>query len=316
VTVTSDDVPSQERFAWYTELTTKAVMPFTMTSDHASDFQARASVVSLPDSHIAAFASSPLRALRAHRHVRRHDPETYQLALVHGTPVRFVQGRNETIGNAGDFVLFSTSSPMELAVPDQGRLTRGTLLSLPRSALPLSPARADRLLAQPLPDTAGARTLLADCLNDLRAHACAYSPAELRARGSLATHLAAVYLAGALDSREPLPVETRRQVLLARIGAFIDHNLADPDLNPAHIAAHHHISVRTLHQLFRDQPHTVGAEIRRRRLERCRTDLADARLRGLAVSVIGARWGLPQPAAFSRAFRAAYGMTPTEVRSD
>lgn len=59
----------------------------------------------------------------------------------------------------------------------------------------------------------------------------------------------------------------------------------------------------------------MSAWIRLRRLERCRRDLRDPRAVDRPVSAIAATWGLPDPAHFSRTFRAAYGITPTEYRS-
>jgi AraC-like DNA-binding protein len=56
----------------------------------------------------------------------------------------------------------------------------------------------------------------------------------------------------------------------------------------------------------------VSAWIRRRRLEACRHDLVQT---SRAVSAIGARWGLPDAAHFSRLFRAAYGSSPREYRA-
>ncbi|ADI03680.1 AraC family transcriptional regulator [Streptomyces bingchenggensis BCW-1] len=69
-----------------------------------------------------------------------------------------------------------------------------------------------------------------------------------------------------------------------------------------------------LHTLFRRQEETVAASIRRRRLERCHADLTDPRLRRRSISAIAARWGFVRPADFSRAFRAAYGVAPRELR--
>ncbi|MFD9904331.1 helix-turn-helix domain-containing protein [Streptomyces sp. NPDC059063] len=109
-------------------------------------------------------------------------------------------------------------------------------------------------------------------------------------------------------------METRENLLLTRVRAFIEQNLGNPDLRPATIAAHHHMSVRALHLLFRTQPETVAALIRRRRLERCRADLGDPRLRHRTIGEISARWGFRALADFSRAFRAAYGVPPSELR--
>ncbi len=43
--------------------------------------------------------------------------------------------------------------------------------------------------------------------------------------------------------------------------------------------------------------------------------LADPRLRHLPVQAIGARWGMPDPARFNRAFRTAYGTPPAVYRA-
>jgi AraC-like DNA-binding protein len=80
------------------------------------------------------------------------------------------------------------------------------------------------------------------------------------------------------------------------------------------IAAAHHVSVRYLHKLFETEQSGVAAWIRQRRLERCRRDLLDPALRTQPVSAIAARWGLTEPAHFSRLFRAAYGMPLVEYR--
>jgi AraC-like DNA-binding protein len=43
-----------------------------------------------------------------------------------------------------------------------------------------------------------------------------------------------------------------------------------------------------------------------------RQDLLDPDLRDRPVSAVGARWGFHDAAAFSRAFRASYGVSPGE----
>ena len=87
-----------------------------------------------------------------------------------------------------------------------------------------------------------------------------------------------------------------------------------PELSPAMIAAAHHISLRSLHQLFHDEGLTVAGWIRQRRLERCRRDLSDPALASRPVAAIAARWGFSSPGDFSRAFRAVHGLPPAEYR--
>ncbi|MFB6837217.1 AraC family transcriptional regulator [Streptomyces sp. NPDC056361] len=64
-----------------------------------------------------------------------------------------------------------------------------------------------------------------------------------------------------------------------------------------------------------DQPLTVAAHIRQSRLEHAYADLARGELGGRSVQTIAARWGFSSATGFSRAFREAYGMPPTEHRA-
>jgi AraC-like DNA-binding protein len=80
------------------------------------------------------------------------------------------------------------------------------------------------------------------------------------------------------------------------------------------IAEAHHVSVRTLYRLFESSGCTIIEWIRAQRLGRCRRDLADPSLTGQPIHVIAARWGFTSHAHFTRAFRAAHGMSPLEYR--
>lgn len=74
------------------------------------------------------------------------------------------------------------------------------------------------------------------------------------------------------------------------------------------------MSLRALHALFEHHEATVSGWIRHRRLERSRRDLADPAQRDVPVSAVATRWGLVNHAHFSRAFRAAYGLSPVDYR--
>ncbi|MFF0244507.1 helix-turn-helix domain-containing protein [Streptosporangium sandarakinum] len=125
-------------------------------------------------------------------------------------------------------------------------------------------------------------------------------------------------LLAALLTREPganpSPVDTSRASTVARAQAFIERRLADPDLSPALVAAEHHVSVRHLQKLFEEQGLSVAGWIRRRRLERCRRDLADPAWNDLPVRAVAFRWGFTSESHFNRAFRAAYGAPPATYR--
>ena len=105
------------------------------------------------------------------------------------------------------------------------------------------------------------------------------------------------------------------QALMQRVRDYIDANLTSPTLGPGQIAAAHYISTRHLHGLFQEEGTTVSTWIRSRRLERCRRELLDPVHTHRPVAAIAARWGFADAAHFSRVFKAAYGVAPSELRA-
>ncbi|WAZ19198.1 helix-turn-helix domain-containing protein [Streptomyces cinnabarinus] len=312
--MSNKDLPAQEQLPFWAELVSRELAPLTLTSANPGPFTASASVLDLDSVRVAAFNNPPAHLRRTWADIRRSDPGTYQLTFVSGSPLWITQRRQDSGLVFGDMVLFDLSQPFEGEVPDRGINTEVVIMQVPREELPLPPDKVHRLLAQPLSTRTGMGAILARFLTTLDTYGPDCDPRDLTRLGAIALDLAGACMAQHLDAYDDLPAETRRQAMLARVNAFIDHNLTDPDLRPADIAAHHHISLRSLHTLFQEQGETVAASIRRRRLERCLTDLTDPRLHRRPISAIAARWGFLRPAEFSRAFRAAYAMTPREFR--
>lgn len=314
VSVSTNTVSAREGFEWWNWMVGEAVGPMSITGGHTDRFRGETTVIRLPQTEISFFSFSPLAARRAPAHIRAADPECYFLLLVHGSPIGLEQRRNNTCLKSGDMALFDTSHPLACEFEDHGRLTRVSLIRLPRDCLPLPADQADGLLGTSLSSRTGPGALLSGYLTGLRENAGRWAAGELTRLETVGFDLAATFLAGHIGHIPALQAETRQQALRIRIEAFIDYNLARADLTPVDIAAHHHISVRLLHQLFRHQPETIAATIRRRRLDRSRADLADPRLAHMRIGEIAARWGFRHQADFSRAFRLAYGMSPTDFR--
>ncbi|MEI5098152.1 helix-turn-helix domain-containing protein [Streptomyces sp. PmtG] len=237
--------------------------------------------------------------------------------MILGTEMWISQARNEARMAAGDLVLWSTSSPFDgrgLAGSHNG-ISKAIILHLPRTELPLPTAKVDHLLANAVPGRTGMAGILARHLLSVSEEA-PHLEGHAAARVGVATwELATAFLGHWADVHDRVPPESHDRMRLARIDAFIDANLGDPHLTPAAIAAHHHLSVRTLHWLFRGRDQTVAATIRRRRLRRCRADLTSDRYAAQPIHTIAARWGFTSPATFSRTFRREYGITPGEYRS-
>ncbi|MFJ5546185.1 helix-turn-helix domain-containing protein [Streptomyces sp. NPDC093225] len=310
--VTSDAVEARaHRFDWFCETVSNDVMPVMLSTRRAADFQADVTYLDLGVVGLSVVTSSPVISRRTAAHVRRGDPEHVQLALITQGAVRISQRDNESVV-AGGLVLTDTSRPSGGACTAER--TETVIMQIPRQALPLNSNRVDRLLGQGLAADAGTGAILADFLKTLVARGPGCRPEELRAMGTVALDVATAFLAQQLGDPGEAPAEARAQETLQRIHRFIENNLGDPDLTPRAIAERHSMSLRRLHTLFGDQPLTLAAHIRRTRLARAHSELAREDLSGQPVQMIANRWGFSSAAAFSRAFRDAYGITPTEHR--
>ena len=93
---------------------------------------------------------------------------------------------------------------------------------------------------------------------------------------------------------------------------YIDLHLADRELSPANVAASLSISVRALHLLFEPTGISFSRYVLRRRLEEGRAALLSNPTR--SVIDIAFAWGFSSLSAFYRAFQAAFGIAPGDMR--
>ncbi|MFI0923360.1 helix-turn-helix domain-containing protein [Streptomyces sp. NPDC021012] len=314
--MTAAEVPPQNRFEWFEEVVSHVLMPTAFHAQDADGFYAQGGLLDLGAAQLARFTYAPLCSRRTPALIRRGDPEQYQLGLVTSGSSWFAQQGGEAELGAGDMVLWDTSRPYESGSGTDGRGVEVLVLQIPKARMPLPSQRVDGLLGRRVRSGAGMAAILAGFLMDLAEKGPDCSPHELGELGEMAVSLTASCLAGQLGSAVKQPAELRSHTLLRQVNAFIEHRLGDPDLSPRVIADHHHISLRSLYALFQDEPEGVAAMIRRRRLERCRADLARPDLRQQHIQTIAARWGFTSTTAFSRTFRTAYDITPRDYRAN
>jgi AraC-like DNA-binding protein len=316
VTLRSEDLPAADRFAWWSEQVARDTAPTVLSSPHAGDFRAAVTLADLGPARLTVLTYPETRSVRTPALIRRSDPERHGLILIMQSAVWFAQRERCTHAGTGDLTLLDTSWPWEVRALPGAAPGKALMLHFPKAALQVRPERLECLLAGRLGAGTGMNAILTRYLVSVAAalERGEVSEPETGRLGQIALDLAAAALAGQAGDQDRLSPETRRQALLSRIEAFIEHNLGDPELTPVAVAARHHISLGHLHRIFAPRELTVAAWIRHLRLERCRADLADPRLRARPVHAVGARWGFRSAADFSRAFRAAYGMPPGDCR--
>jgi AraC-like DNA-binding protein len=121
------------------------------------------------------------------------------------------------------------------------------------------------------------------------------------------------------QGRKSLPESATRPVRprdTARMRAqeLILSRLSDPELNVAGIARQLNMSQRYLHTIFGGSGESLCRWIRRQRLEHCRRDLLNQELRDRKIAETAYRWGFSDLAHFSRAYKSAFGASPSHDR--
>ncbi|MCX4760245.1 helix-turn-helix domain-containing protein [Streptomyces sp. NBC_01275] len=210
----------------------------------------------------------------------------------------------------GDICFYDAQHTPALDFPER---FRATVFLVPGELLGLTEPDVRRIVRTPVDRASRLGALLSPLLSDLARTEAEAGPPVGDMLAWNAVNLLATLATEHLGARAPGAQGTQPPVL-ARIMQYVELHLTDPDLSPEVIARAHHISVRYLHKLFKDEGATVGRWILRRRLEECRRDLMRHGRGSRTIAAVAGRWGFLSATHFSRVFRAAYGMSPREWR--
>ncbi|MFE4819173.1 helix-turn-helix domain-containing protein [Streptomyces sp. NPDC056704] len=267
-------------------------------------------------------AGRPYPARRAHRLVARDSGEYLFVGIRGAADVRGAAGVRGGSGahgprqpedvflGPGDICFYDAHGPATLDFPERFRMK---VFLVPYESLGLDAADVARLAGTPVPRVSRLGSLLSPFLSELADTASSSLPPVGELLAWNAVNVLATLATERLN-RDATATPDARTPLRARILEFIDLHLTDEDLSPETIAGAHHISARYLHRLFQDEGTTVGRWIQRRRLEECRRDLMIRARGGRTIAAVANRWGFMSATHFSRVFRAAYGMSPSEWR--
>lgn len=307
------DLPPAQRFDFWRSRLAELFAPLEVSRpENGEGFRGRLDGTGLGSVRLVEVRAEAHTAMRTQRLVAAAPAGCYKLGLqLRGSAVLIQDGREATL-TPGRFAIYDTDRPYTLAFAgDHHQL----IMIFPRELLRLPPGKLRNLTATAMPgaDTSTG-TLIPSFLTQVAAVANGAPPhSAVRLAGNVLDLLTTV-LAERLDcsaSDEDVP----HRAMMLRLTAFIEERLADPELSPQVIADAHHISLRQLHKLFHASGGTVAGWVRQRRLEHCCHDLLDPATARIPVSAIGARWGYPDPAHFSRLFKSAYGVAPREYRA-
>lgn len=241
--------------------------------------------------------------------VARAQERYFKLNLqLEGTGL-LIQDNREAVLRPGDLAIYDTNRPYTLAFEEQARIM---VVMFPCDALALPTDYVGQLAAVRMAGDAGLSGIVGQFIRQLAGNLDVLNGPSGSRLAANALDLVSTMLHAEMDIS---PDRMKPQALLAvSVREYIEANLSDPGLSPASIAAAHFISTRHLHNLFHESGTTVAGFIRSQRLDGARRDLRDPLHAGLPVGAVAARWGFLDAAHFSRTFRDAFGVPPSDWR--
>lgn len=288
----------------------ESFVPLQVSSAGADRFRGLIRGASVDEVHVTEVRATSHVVERTPELIARSDRSYFKVSLMLAGTGLLIQDDREAVLQAGDLAVYDTDRPYSL-VFDQD--FRTMVVMFPQHLISLPSDMIGQLTAVRISGQEGLGGMVVPYLTQLAGNLdqLAGTTGARLAHSALDLVTTVFTRELGLDEASADP----HRALVQRIRSHIDRHLASTDLGPASIASAHFISTRHLHGLFQEQGVTVSTWIRTRRLEQCRRDLLDPMLADRPVAAIAARWGFVDAAHFSRAFKAAFGVSPSEYRT-
>ncbi|MBR1220767.1 helix-turn-helix domain-containing protein [Bradyrhizobium sp. U87765 SZCCT0131] len=247
---------------------------------------------------------TPIQVTRTAADIRRDPRDYFMLWLPLAGDAVFAQDGREACMHAGDIVLHDQAQPFALAF---GARARAIMISIPRSLLTTRLTAAPRLTARLI--ARGSKLgALATSVVQRMAELDDTTPDDVVARlGTSALEIFATTLDAELMGRRPAAHERR----LAQAQAFMRARLHDPALDLEAIARAQNMAPRTLYRLFAADGTTPMRWLWHQRLAKSFAALSEGRVIQVTDAALDA--GFSDLSHFSRAFKAAFGVSPHAV---
>lgn len=267
--------------------------------------EARFGAVTLTDTLI-----SPQSVVRQNQHIAHFDKDCYYIGIEHFGRVDILQAGSSCMVRPGIGGVYYANEPYELRCDV---MSRQFWIELPRQAFDRRFDSGRPPLVGHFNLTRGLGRIAAEFCAMLAAEGAALDPQTRAKLGEQFMDILALALSGD-PGAQPADEKAVQQARLRSVKAYIEANLSDPNLSLTLIATNNGISLRYLHQLFRQTDESVSEWLRLRRLQRCRELLASPRHATHSITEIAYSMGFSSSSHFSNLFRAQFGLRPSDAR--
>ena len=311
ITITTAGVDAASKSTHWHQSIANTYFPLDLKFRDAGGFHGEISGWSLGNVSLSRLRSEPLMYRRSPKHLADENLEQLLVTIPMRAEIGFSQCGNHVRCGKGSFVLERSYEPYEFYHEQAADLW---VLKVDVTALENRIRSPGRFCGMRYDATSGAGGLFSDMVRRIPNRHDTMSKSVQEHVGQQLIDLLALSLTE--DERTP---ETGRSSVrdahLHRAETYIYANLYRRDLAPDTIADNCGISVRYLHEIFRDTNQTLGQWIRELRLKAAHDDLANTANKQ-SIAAICYQRGFGDQAQFSRLFKQRYDYTPRDCRKN
>jgi AraC-like DNA-binding protein len=279
-------------------------------AENEADYEGFVREVRFGDVTLTDALLSPQSVHRRNQHIAHFDKDYYYAGIEQIGRFEILQGGSSVTLRPGVGGLYYANEPYVLR---SNVKTRQFWIELPREAFNRRFASGRPPLLAPIDLGHGLGRVASEFCASLASEGAALDP-QVRARlGEQFMDILAMALMSE-PSRQPEGETSVQRARLRSVKAYIDAHLSDPSLSLGAIAKKNGISLRYLHQLFRQTDMSASEWLRLRRLQRSYDLLASPRHAAQSITEIAYSTGFNSSSHFSNLFRAQFGLRPSDVR--
>jgi AraC family transcriptional activator of tynA and feaB len=301
-------VHPRDRFDLWHDVACKSYAQHECASETASRFHGAISTAPLALSTLSVYENSAMHLWRTARQVQRSPSERIFVCLQLENFCRIEQFGREAILAPGDFCIVDTRWPYDFTYPKQ---SRQLVVNVPVTQLERRVGSTDTVTGLAIAADTGIGALASGFIRMLPEHANRLSERTQAQISTQVLDLVAMALAQRAELR-PARLGSASTLALMRLRYEVEQALCDPDIKCQEVSKRAGVSFRYANALLAKEGTSLQRLIQMRRLEKCRIELAQPSHR--PIGDVAYAWGFSDLSHFSRAFKSAYGMSPSEYR--
>lgn len=305
VAFTTDHLDERDRIPFWVDVASKTFYAHSFSvADRNFTGHLKSGV--LDDLFLTVCDCGPCTVTRSRRDTARDDVDSYILSIRLEGRSLFMQDDRTVVLEPGSVHFHTTGKPLKMQFLE---LTRSLHVTIPRRLIRPHIANPDaaRLMSTDMP----AVGLIADYVGALIGRVDKLDSVLRPRLAAQIVDLVSLTIGGEGGDAAP---STARAIALRRVKAEIEKRLTEPGLNPALAASGAGISIRYANALLAEEGTSLERYIQSRRLEQCRRALQDPLQSHRMIGEIAFAWGFSDHSHFTRRFRDAFGVTPSECR--